>query len=76
MHLIEWCMREKLSSQITIRLEESADLNIRTIAANHGISAADLIRSAVLEKLADWETNGLHLKPTRKPRADFARATA
>lgn len=69
-------MKEKLSRQFTVRLDESADAELRSLANAHKISAADLIRAAMTEKIHDWKTGGLRFAPTRQPRRDHARATA
>lgn len=68
--------KQPLMESAMIRISREMRDNLEDLAAAHGISVADLIRAAVAEKLADWSTNGLHLKPSRKPRREFAKATA
>lgn len=61
--------RQKLNQRIIVRVDDDAADSIHTLAKSLRISASDLIRAAVMEKVSDWAENGAHLKPTRKLRA-------
>lgn len=44
-----------------VRLDEKTILRLKTVAESHGISASDLVRNALIEKLPIWESRGVTL---------------
>ena len=56
------CMNSVTNKQPrNVRLDERTILRLKTIANSHGISASDLVRNALLEKLPIWESRGVTL---------------
>jgi predicted DNA-binding protein len=44
-----------------VRLDEHTIERLKKIAQSHGISASDLVRNAIEEKLQVWEVRGVTL---------------
>ena len=44
-----------------VRLDEATIDRLKGVAKSHGISASDLVRNAIMEKLPVWETRGVTL---------------
>jgi len=51
-------------TSINIRLDKKARLRLASLAKKYGITASDLVRFAINEKLPLWESQGISLSKT------------
>lgn len=49
---------KRLQKPTNIRFPEHVNQRLKLVADQFGVTASDLVRNAVMEKVADWEKTG------------------